>query len=285
MLRLEAYLKEPKILNLLSGVIMEVLRRIEQQADVVRELSRELRYEGSYRGVERLVQLIIQALLDLGLITLSAMGVSPTGYGDVATSLGSLGLLASNDAELMRAMAGLRNVLVHAYVGVNREIINKSSKKLPEDAVRLADEVLSSARQRLHDPPKTANDIAETLRRVLKDKVNLAFLFGSQVKGYSLKGDIDVAVYFGRRPDPYEVGALVSDMHETLGREDIDVLVMDTCDNITLAYEAVQGEPIIGDEAEILRLKTKIASQHIDYKKKLSHIKAIFSKDSASSSS
>jgi len=57
---------------------MEVLRRIEQQADVIRELSRELGYESSYRGMERLVQLIIQALLDLGLMTLSAMGVSPT---------------------------------------------------------------------------------------------------------------------------------------------------------------------------------------------------------------
>ena len=263
---------------------MEVLKRIEQQADVVRELSRELRYESSYRGVERLVQLIIQALLDLGLITLSAIGVSPRGYGDVATSLGRLGFLPPDDAKLMRAMAGLRNVLVHTYVGVNREIVNKSSKKLPEDAVRLTDKILSSARQRLHDPPKTLSDIAETLRRVLKDKVKLAFLFGSHVKGYSLKGDIDVAVYFGRCPDPYEVGALVSDMRETLGREDIHVLVMDVCDNITLAYEAVQGEPIIDDEAEILQLKTKITSQYIDYKKKLSHIKAIFSKESASSS-
>jgi len=131
---------------------------------------------------------------------------------------------------------------------------------------------------------RNVSDIAEALRRVLEDRVKLAFLFGSQVKGYSLKGDIDVAVYFGRRPDPYEVGALVSDILEALGREDVDVLVVDDCDNIKLAYEAVQGEPIIGDEAEILRLKTKIASQCIDYEKKLSHIKAIFSKGSASPS-
>jgi len=156
------------------------------------------------------------------------------------------------------------------------EVVNKSSKKLPEDAVRLADEILSSARQRVHDPPKTVSGIAETLRRVLKDKVKLAFLFGSRVKGYSLKGDIDVAVYFGRHPDPYEVGALVSDMQKALGKEDVDVLLMDACDNIALAYEAVQGEPIIGDEAEILRLKTKIASQYMDYKEKLSHVKAMF---------
>lgn len=264
---------------------MEVLRRIEQQADVVKELCGELRYESSYRGVERLVQLITQALLDLGLMVLSAMDLSPAGYSDVAASLGRLGLLSPNDAELMRAMAGLRNVLVHAYVGVNREIVNKSSKKLPGDAVRLANEILTSAKQRLHDPPRTVSGLAGALKRVLKGRVVLAFLFGSQVKGYRLRGDIDVAVYFGKRLDPYDVGTLVSDLHKALGREDVDVLVLDACDNVALAYEAVQGEPIIGDEAEILRLKTKIASQYMDYREKLSHVKALFSKDSASTSS
>jgi len=133
------------------------------------------------------------------------------------------------------------------------------------------------------DPPRTASDVTQTLRRVLKDRVMVAFLFGSQVKSYGLKEDIDVAVYFGKRLDPYEVGALVADLHEALGREDVDVLVIDACDNIALAYEAVQGAPIIGDEAEILWLKTKIASQYMDYKEKLSHMKALFSKDSASS--
>jgi len=270
------HLSFTKSTNLLSGVIVEVLRRIEQQVDVVKELSRELGYESSYRGVERLVQLIIQALLDLGLMVLSAMGSSPTGYIDVAASLGRFGLLSSNDAELMRAMAGLRNVLVHAYVGVNREIVNKSSKELPADAVRIADEILSSARQKLHDPPKAVSDLAETLKRVLKDKVKLAFLFGSQVKGYSLKGDIDLAVYFGKHTAPYEVGALVADLHEALEREDIDVLVIDACDNISLAYEAVQGEPIVGNEVETMRLRTQIASQYMDYKEKLNHIKALF---------
>lgn len=271
------YLKESEILTYLAVLFLEVVRRIEQQADLVRELSIELRYESSYRGVERLVQLVIQALLDLGLMVLSAVGSSPKGYGDIASSLGRFGFLSSSDAELMRSMAGLRNVLVHAYVGVNREIIKKSSERLPEDAASIADKILSSAKQRSLDPSKAVSSIAETLKRALKDRVKLAFLFGSQVKGHSLRGDIDVAVYFGRRPDPYEVGALVSDLHEALGREDVDVLLIDACDNLALAYEAVQGEPIMGDEAEILWLKTKIASQYIDYEEELKHIKATFS--------
>jgi uncharacterized protein YutE (UPF0331/DUF86 family) len=33
-----------------------------------------LKMRGSYRGIERLVQLIIQALLDLGVMIISALG-------------------------------------------------------------------------------------------------------------------------------------------------------------------------------------------------------------------
>lgn len=257
---------------------MEILRRLEQQVDVVRKLSEELRGESSYRGMERLVQLTIQALLDLGLMLLSAIGTSPTGYRDVAASLGRLDLLTHKDAELMRGMAGLRNVLVHGYVGTNREIVVESSRRLPEDAVRLADEILSSSKRVVDDPPRTVDNLAGKLRRVLKDRVRLAFIFGSQVKGYSLKGDVDVALYFGRRLDPYEVGGLVSDIQESLGREDIDVIVIDVCDDITLVYEAVQGKPIVGNEAEILQLKTKITSQYMDYNEKLSKVKALLAK-------
>ncbi|MBO3802832.1 MAG: DUF86 domain-containing protein [Candidatus Brockarchaeota archaeon] len=253
---------------------MEILKRLEQQANVIRELGEELRRESSYRGVERLVQLILQALLDLGLMVLSAIGASPSGYRDVANSLGRLGLLVEKDAELMRAMAGLRNVLVHAYVSTNREIVIESARKVPGDAVRLSNELLSSARRAISDPPEPVEDLADKLREALKGRVKLAFVFGSKAKGYDLKGDVDVALYLGRPPDPYEVGGLVSDIQESLGREDVDILVLDSCDSVALAYEAVQGKPIMGDDIEILQLKTKIASQYLDYIEKLGMIKS-----------
>jgi len=110
---------------------MEILKH--QQANVISELGEELRHEDNYRGMERLVQLTIQALLDLGLMVLSAIGTSPSGYRDVANSLGRHGILKDEDVELMKAMAGLRNVLVHAYVGTNRGIVVESSRRLPED--------------------------------------------------------------------------------------------------------------------------------------------------------
>ncbi len=111
----------------------------------------------------------------------------------------------------------------------------------------------------------TSDDLAETLGAVLRGRVRLAFLFGSRVKGYSLKGDVDIALFFGRRPDAYEVGGLLCDVQESLRREDVHILVLDDCDNISLAYEALQGKPILGEEADILELRTRMASQYMDY--------------------
>jgi len=68
---------------------MEVLKRIKQQASTVKELSIELENEENHRGIERLIHLTLRALLDMGLMVLSAMGISPEGYRDVATSLES----------------------------------------------------------------------------------------------------------------------------------------------------------------------------------------------------
>lgn len=257
---------------------MEILKRLDQQANVISELGEELRHEDNYRGMERLVQLTIHALLDLGLMVLSAIGTSPSGYRDVANSLGRHGILKDEDVELMKAMAGLRNVLVHAYVGTNREIVVESSRKLPEDTVRLSNEILASAKQVIADPPESVDSLTIKLREALKDRVKLAFIFGSQVKNYNLKGDVDIALYFGKRPSPYEVGGIASDIQESLGREDVDILVIDDCDNIALAYEAIQGKPIIGDEVEILNLKTKITSQHMDYNEALGRIRSTLAK-------
>lgn len=258
---------------------MEVLGRIEQQVEAVSELSRELKGESSYRGLERLVQLTIQSVLDLGLMVLSALDLSANGYRDVATKLNRLSLIGFEDAEMLRDMAGLRNILVHGYVGVNREIVVESSERLPEDAVRLADEILSSSQSQIDDPPKNVSPLAERLRRVLKGRVKAAFIFGSKVKGYSLRGDVDIALYFGRQPDPYRVGGLMSDIRDFLGREDVDILVIDSCENMALAYKAVHGHPVLGSEAEIVELKTKIASQYMDYDRKLSDIKSLMAKD------
>ena len=56
------------------------------------ELVRELENERSYRGIERLVQLTIQALLNLGIMVISALGGrTPKVYTEIGALLAEMG--------------------------------------------------------------------------------------------------------------------------------------------------------------------------------------------------
>ncbi|MGB9672347.1 MAG: DUF86 domain-containing protein, partial [Candidatus Norongarragalinales archaeon] len=85
---------------------MRIAERIDQQVNQLTELVKELKNEKSYRGTERLVQLIIQALLDLGIMAISAVGGrTPKGYLEIGMLLADLGLLDEKDAKVLRSMA------------------------------------------------------------------------------------------------------------------------------------------------------------------------------------
>jgi uncharacterized protein YutE (UPF0331/DUF86 family) len=86
---------------------MDVLERIERQANLVRELVGGLEVEKSYRGIERLVQLVIQALLDLGLMIIVALGWrKPRAYSEIGYILREYGVVSDGDADLLKSMAG-----------------------------------------------------------------------------------------------------------------------------------------------------------------------------------
>jgi uncharacterized protein YutE (UPF0331/DUF86 family) len=63
---------------------VDVLERIKKQLSLVEELVEKMETENSYRGLERLIQLTIQALLDLGLMVISALGRQrPKAYSEI----------------------------------------------------------------------------------------------------------------------------------------------------------------------------------------------------------
>ncbi|MEM3677930.1 MAG: HepT-like ribonuclease domain-containing protein [Candidatus Bathyarchaeia archaeon] len=177
---------------------LKIMARVDQQIELVTGLLRELDVERSYRGIERLVQSILQALLDLGLMVISALGgKAPERYSD-------MGVLGRSDGGLLRSMAGMRNVLVHAYADIKRDLIMNSVDKLKGDAVRISGILRESLGGKSVDPEIA--DKSLNLSGVLKGRVEAAFLFGGRAKGYSVKGDYDVAVYFGRPFNLYELG-------------------------------------------------------------------------------
>jgi len=54
----------------------------------------------------------------------------PSSYSEIGFILRDIGVLSNEDANLMRALAGLRNILVYSYVTVDREEIVEFSRKL-----------------------------------------------------------------------------------------------------------------------------------------------------------
>jgi len=103
---------------------LKVIERIDRQVNNVTELLKELEKEKSYRGTKRLVQLVIQALLDLGLMVITALGgKTPKGYSEVGELLSDMGVLGEDDARLLKSMGGMRNILVHAYATIRRDLI------------------------------------------------------------------------------------------------------------------------------------------------------------------
>lgn len=247
---------------------MDALERIRKQVELVEELLGELETEKSYRGIERLVQLIIQALLDLGLMVVAALGLRrPRAYSEVGYILWEQGVLSRHDAEMLRSMAGLRNVLVHAYARVDRGRIFEFAERLKVDARRVASAVLKGVEGKPIDPPEdSVAGMVEKLKRALSGKVVLALLYGGRAKGYALKGDYDVAVLMEQGCDLYKLGELVVDVAEALGvpEELVDVVCIDALPP-EHALEALSGVPVIvGDPALLLDLKLKALQQLLD---------------------
>jgi uncharacterized protein YutE (UPF0331/DUF86 family)/predicted nucleotidyltransferase len=245
---------------------LKVIERIDRQVEQVTELVKELEKERGYRGTERLVQLIIQALLDLGLMVITALGGrTPKGYSEVGELLSDLGVLGEGDAKLLKSMSGMRNILVHAYATIRRDIVTGSASKLRDDAPRIARALKGSLEGKVVDPTSSA-DLAESLGNVFKGRVRAALLFGGRAKGYSMKGDYDIAVYFGRSYDLYELGELAVDIAEALKvREDqLDVIGLDSA-SPEMVLEALDGKPIyVEDDYILFELRLKAFMESLD---------------------
>jgi uncharacterized protein YutE (UPF0331/DUF86 family)/predicted nucleotidyltransferase len=241
------------------------MERIDRQVDQVAELVRELEKEKSHRGTERLVQLIIQALLDLGLMIITVLGGRrPKEYSEVGELLSDLGVLDEKDAKLLRAMSGMRNILVHAYANIRRDIVTDSASKLKDDAPRIVKSMRRSLDGKVFDP-NSFSDL-ERLSNVFKGKVRAALLFGGRAKGYSMKGDYDIAVYFGRKYDLYELGELAVEIAKALNvREDqVDILSLDSA-TPEMVLEALDGKSIyLDDDYTLFELKIRALMELLD---------------------
>jgi len=78
----------------------------------------------NHRAVERDLQLAIQACIDVANHILAAdFEQRPDTYQDVVRLLGEVGVLPDEFAAAFAAAAGLRNILVHAYLDVDLDLV------------------------------------------------------------------------------------------------------------------------------------------------------------------
>lgn len=179
--------------------------------------------------------------------------------------LSDLGVLGEGDARLLRSMAGMRNILVHAYATIKRDLITDSSRSLKVDALRIAKTLRGSLEGKVVDPP-SAVDLVEGLSGIFKGKVKAALLFGGRARGYSMKGDYDIAIYFGRTYDLYELGELVVKIADALKvpEDQLDVISLDSA-TPEMVLEALDGKPIyVDDNYTLFELRLKALMEWLD---------------------
>ena len=108
----------------------KVVNRIEKHVDLILDYLEELRSEKSYRGIERLLQLILQSFLDLCLMFISALNLrSPRTYSDIGNVLKESGIINDEKRQLVKSIAGMRNVLVQGYFKVRKELVMKAARE------------------------------------------------------------------------------------------------------------------------------------------------------------
>lgn len=80
--------------------------------------------------VQHGLQLSIQIVLDIGNHILAAAGVAVHEYADIFLELARLQIIPEEYASSIKGMAGLRNLLVHEYAGIDMaklaDIINNN---------------------------------------------------------------------------------------------------------------------------------------------------------------
>ncbi len=87
---------------------------------------------------------MIEILVDLGNHIIAEKRFSrPTTYRDVARILGRHGVLTPDEQKVFEGLIGLRNILVHLYADVDRELLFESIREEPGVWRRLFDKLVN----------------------------------------------------------------------------------------------------------------------------------------------
>ena len=112
-----------------ATIVCAKLAQLRERGRVLDELASEpqatfVRDAIKVAAAERQLQVSIEICLDIGQHLIAGLGLPrPEEYRDVFRILGEHGVLSVDFAPRLGKMAGFRNRLVHAYAGIDPELV------------------------------------------------------------------------------------------------------------------------------------------------------------------
>lgn len=114
---------DPEVLRRHLAALREALANLRRHSG---RSAAELRVSADLRWtVERGLQLCAQNALDIATHLAAASGLDSPDYATAIDRLAELSVLSPQFAARLRPMAGFRNILVHGYLGVDLEILER----------------------------------------------------------------------------------------------------------------------------------------------------------------
>lgn len=113
-------------------VIRKRLNKLDEYLNILHALQRYSLEEfvaepERYGSAERFLHLAIEALMDIGSHVIADLGLGTVDwYSDIPTILAEKGYLDTEQRECWIQMIGFRNILVHDYISVDRQIVHST---------------------------------------------------------------------------------------------------------------------------------------------------------------
>ena len=120
-----------KIVKRIS-LIQEYYQILEKKLNLSKE--EFLKNPDNYLTTERLLHLISESMIDIGnhIIAKQQLG-KPESYSEIFTILVKKGIIDKELGDKLVIFAGLRNILVHDYLGLDRERLYEEAKENKND--------------------------------------------------------------------------------------------------------------------------------------------------------
>ncbi len=198
-------------------------------------------------AIERLVELLAQSILDLAAMLASLEKKKPSTYKGLAEYLTNKLGLDHKHSEFLKGLAGFRNLLIHGYAHIIRDIEEEAFKNVKE----LTPAIIQVIEEKLPSDP-CMDDVVDKIRIVASkwDNIEYIVLFGS-VAREGCGNDVDLAVK-GRFRSGIELGRFLVDLADELGLplDKVDIVLIDSAPIGLLKTIIDEGVIIYGDNEE-----------------------------------